>query len=60
MNLRSIQKASGIARCLHILILAAIVAPGIYYRSQALIGGLTAVWFVLFAAVYLFVRPRRG
>jgi len=60
MNLRSIQEAAWIARFIHIVILGAIVVVGIRFGSHAWVAALTALWFVLFAAAYLFVnRPHR-
>lgn len=58
MDNRSINEAPFLSRFLHILLLGAIVGPGIRFGSRALVTGLTAAWFVLFAAAYLFVKPR--
>ena len=58
MDTRSIKEAGFIARFIHIVILGAIVAPGIVFRSRTLIAILTAVWFVIFAFVYLLVTRR--
>ncbi|GEM_PF-3504392 len=63
MNIRSLNPAGLIARFLHILILAAIVAPGIVFRSRDVLALLTVLWFVLFAALYLLapktINPKR-
>jgi hypothetical protein len=60
MDIRSIKEAGFITRFIHIVVLAAIVATGIHFGSRALITGLTVAWFVIFAAVYLLVKPRDG
>ena len=58
MDFRSIKEASFIARFIHIVILAFIVALGVHFRSRALVAGMTAAWFVLYAVIYLLVKPR--
>jgi len=57
MDIRSVKEASWIARFIHILILAAVVAPGVVSGLHVRVAVLTAVWFVVFAIVYLLVRP---
>ena len=59
MEIRSIREAAFISRFLHIVVLAAIVASGVRFGSRPLVTVLTAAWFVLFAVVYLFAKPRR-
>ena len=56
MNLRNIREAGFIARFVHIVLLGVIVALGVHYGSRAVIGALTAAWFVIFAVVYLLAR----
>jgi len=58
MDFRSIKEAAFIARFIHIVILAVVVALGVHYRSGALVAGLTAVWFVLMAVIYLLLKRR--
>ncbi len=58
MDIRSFKEAGFLSRIIHILILAAVVAPGVFHRSHALIAGLTALWFLLFAAIYVLLKPR--
>ena len=55
---RRLINAIWIARFIHIVILAAIVAAGIHFGSRALVAGLTAVWFALFGVVYLLMKRR--
>ena len=59
MDLRSIREASFVARFIHLLFLAAIVALGVHFQSRALVVVLTAVWFVLFMVIYHFTKNRR-
>lgn len=59
MDIRSLREAGFISRFIHILLLATVVAPGVVFRSHTMIAALTVVWFILFAAVYLFLKPRR-
>lgn len=59
VDVRNIREAGFIARFLHILILGVIVAVGAHYGSRALVGALTGIWFVIFAAVYLFLGRRK-
>lgn len=58
MDTRSIKQASFIARFIHIIMLGAVIALGIHFGSRALVSGLTVAWFVVFALVYLLVKPR--
>ena len=57
MEIRSIREAA--ARFPHLVLLAAVVAVGIRFGSRPPIAILTAVWFAVFAFVYLFARPAR-
>ncbi len=59
VDVRNIREAGFIARFLHILILGLIVAVGAHRGSRALVGALTGIWFVIFAAVYLFLGRRK-
>ena len=59
MDLRNVREAGFIARFVHIVILGLIVALGVHFGSHTFIAALTAAWFVIFAAVYLFLgRPQ--
>ncbi len=59
MDTQSVKEAAWISRFIHILILAAVVAPGLVFRSHTLIAALTVAWFVVFAVIYLVVTRHR-
>ena len=59
MDIRSLREAGFISRFLHILLLAAAIALGVHFRSRAIVAVFVAIWFVLYAVVYLFVKPRQ-
>ena len=58
MDIRTLKEAGFISRFLHILILAVAITLGVTFRSRAVVAVMVALWFVLYAAVYLFVKPR--
>lgn len=61
MDIRSIRGAAFISRFIHIVFLAAVIALGVHFRSRVLVLVLTAAWFLLFLAVYAWIKsPRHG
>src|SRR5581483_4113425 len=59
MDIRSIREAAFISRFIHIVFLAAMIALGVHFRSRVLILVLTAAWFLLFIALYAWIKPHR-
>lgn len=59
MDWKNLREATFISRFIHIVILGVIVTLGVHYGSRALIGALTAAWFVIFAIVYLLLGKSR-
>jgi hypothetical protein len=57
MDIRSLRDAGFISRFLHILILMVAIGIGVHFKSPAVIGGFVAAWFVLYAVVYLVIKP---
>jgi hypothetical protein len=58
MDIRTLREAGFISRFLHILILAAAIGLGVTFRSRAVVAVMVALWFAVYAVVYLFVKPR--
>ena len=59
MDFRSIREAAFISRFIHIVFLAAAIALGVHFRSRVLVLVLTAAWFLLFIAVYAWIKSHR-
>lgn len=59
MDIRSVREAAFISRFIHIVFLAAVIALGVHFRSRILLVVLTAAWFLLFIAVYAWIKSHR-